>query len=186
MPANLENLAVAKGQEKVSLHSNTKERQCQRIFKLPHNCTHFTHQQNNAQNFPSEASTQWELRASRCSSWIQKRQRNQRSNCQHPLDHKKSKRIPEKNINFCFIDYAKTFDCVDHNRLQKILKKMGLPDHLTCLLRNLYAGQEATITTGHGTMDWFQIWKGVHQGCIWSPCLFNLYAECIMSNPRLD
>ena len=80
---------------------------------------------------------------------------------------------------FCFIDYAKDFDCVDHNKLWKILKEMGIPDHLTGLLRNLYAGQEATVRTGHGTTDWFQIGKGVRQGCILSPCLFNLYAEYI-------
>ena len=90
------------------------------------------------------------------------------------------------NIYFCFIDYAKTFDCVDHNKLWKILQEMGIPDHLTCLLRNLYAGQEATVRTGHGTTDWFQIGKGVHQGCILSPCLFNLYAEYIMWNTGLD
>ena len=83
----------------------------------------------------------------------------------------------QKNIYFCFIDYAKAFDYVDHNQLWKILKEMGIPDHLTGLLRNLYAGQEATVRTGHGTTDWFQIGKGVHQGCILSPCLFNLYAE---------
>ena len=83
----------------------------------------------------------------------------------------------QKNIYFCFIDYAKSFDCVDHNILWKILKEMGIPDHLTCLLTNLYAGQEAIVRTGHGTTDWFQIGKGVHQGCILSPCLFNLYAE---------
>ena len=86
----------------------------------------------------------------------------------------------QKNIYFCFIDYAKAFDSVDHNKLWKILKEMGLPDHLICLLRNLYAGQEATVRTGHGTTDWFQIGKGVHQGYILSPCLFNLYAEYIM------
>ena len=81
----------------------------------------------------------------------------------------------QKNISFCFIDYAKAFDCVDHNKLWKILKEMGIPDHLTCLLRNLYAGQKATVRTGHGTTDWFQITKGVRQGCILSSCLFNLY-----------
>ena len=80
----------------------------------------------------------------------------------------------QKNIYFCFIDYAKAFDCVDHNKLWKILKEMGIPDHLTYLLRNLYAGQEATVRTGHGTTDWFQIGKGVCQGCILSPCLFNI------------
>ena len=92
----------------------------------------------------------------------------------------------QKNIFFCFIDYAKAFDCVDHNKLWKILKEMGMPDHLTCLLRNLYACQEATVRTGHGTTDWFQIGKGVHQGYILSPCLFNLYAEYIMRNVGLD
>ena len=92
----------------------------------------------------------------------------------------------QKNIYFCFIDYAKAFDCVDHNKVWKILKEMGIPDHLTCLLRNLYAGQEATVRTGHGTTDWFQIGKGVCQGCILSPCLFNFYAEYIMRNAGLE
>ena len=92
----------------------------------------------------------------------------------------------QKNIYFCFIDYARTLDCVDQNTLWKILKEMGIPDHLTCLLRNLYAGQEATVRTGHGTTDWFQIGKGVCQGCILSPCLFNLYAEDILRNTGLD
>ena len=91
----------------------------------------------------------------------------------------------QKNIYFCFIDYAKTFDCVDHNKLWKILKEMGIPDHLTCLLRNLYAGQEAPVRTGHGTTDRFQMGKGVCQGCILSPCLFNLYSEYIMRNTGL-
>ena len=91
----------------------------------------------------------------------------------------------QKNIYFCFIDYTKAFDCVDHNKLWKILEKMGIPDHLTCLLRNLYAGQEATVRTGYGTTDLFQIWKGVSQGCILSPCLLNLYAEYIMRNAGL-
>ena len=92
----------------------------------------------------------------------------------------------QKNIYFFFIDYAKAFDCVDHNKLWKILKDMGIPDHLTCLLRNLYASQEATVITGHGTTDWFQIAKGVCQGCILSPCFFNLYAEYIMRNAGLE
>ena len=113
-------------------------------------------------------------------------QRNQRSNCQHPLDHGKSKRVPEKNIYFCFIDYAKAFDCVVHHKLWKILKEIGIPDHLTCLLRNWYACQEATVRTGHGTKDEFQIGKGVRQGCILSPCLFNFYAEYIMRNAGLE
>ena len=92
----------------------------------------------------------------------------------------------QENIYFCFIDYAKACDCVDHHKLWNILKEMEIPDHLTCLLRNLYAGQEATVRTGHGTTDCFQIGKGVSQGCILSPCLFNLYAEYLMRNARLD
>ena len=92
----------------------------------------------------------------------------------------KTAREFQKNIFFCFIDYAKAFDCVDHNKLWKILREMGIPDHLTCLLRNLYAGQEATVRTGHETMDCFQIGKRVHQGCVLSLCLFNFYAEYIM------
>ena len=97
----------------------------------------------------------------------------------------KKQESSRKNIYFCFIDYAKAFDCVDHNKLWKILKEMGIPDHLTYLLRNLYTGQEATVRTGHGT-DWFQKGKGVCQGCVLSPYLFNLYAEYVMQNARLD
>jgi len=92
----------------------------------------------------------------------------------------------QKTIYFCFFDYAKAFDCVDHNKLWKILKEMGIPDHLICLLRNVYAGQEATVRTDHGTTDWFQIGKILRQGCILSPYLFNLYAEYIMRNPGLE
>ena len=92
----------------------------------------------------------------------------------------------QKNIYFCFIDYVKAFDCVDHNKLWKILQEMGIADHLTCLLRNLYAGQEATVRTEHGITDWFQIRKGIHQGCILSPCLFNLYAGYVMRNAGLE
>ena len=92
----------------------------------------------------------------------------------------------QKNIYFCFINYAKAFDCVNHTKLWKILQEMGIPDLLTCLMRNVYADQEATVRTGHGTIDWFQIRKGVCQGCILSPCLFNLYAEYIMRNAGLD
>src|SRR5574337_774172 len=98
----------------------------------------------------------------------------------------KKQESSRKNISFCFIDYAKAFDCVDHNKLWKILKEMGIPDHLIGLLRNLYAGHEATVRPGHGTTDWFQIGKGVHQGCIMSPCLFNFYAEYIMRNAGLE
>ena len=92
----------------------------------------------------------------------------------------------QKNIYFCFTDYAKAFDCVGHNKLWKILRKMGISDHLTCLLRNLYAGEEAIVRIGHGTADWFQIGKGIRQGCILSPCLFNLYAEYIMRKTGLE
>ena len=110
------------------------------------------------------------------------KQRNQRSNCQHSLDHRKSKEIP-KNIYLCSIDHAKA----SYNKLWKILKEMGTPDHLTCLLRNLYAGQEATVRTGHGIMNWFKIGKGVCQGCILSLCIFKLiYREHIMRNAGLD
>ena len=98
----------------------------------------------------------------------------------------KKQESSRKNIYFCVIDYAKAFDCVDHNKLWKILKEMGIPDHLTCLLRNLYTGQEATVRTGHGTIDWFQIGKGVRQSCILSPCLCNFYTEHIMRNAGLE
>ena len=107
------------------------------------------------------------------------------SNCQYPLDHQKAREF-QKSIYFCFIDYDKAFDCVDHKKLWKILKEMGISDHLSCLLRNLYASQETTVRTGHGTTDWFQIGKGVRQGCILSPCLFNFYAEDIMRNTGLE
>ena len=107
------------------------------------------------------------------------------SNCHHHWIIEKAIEF-QKNIHFCFIDYAKAFDCVDHNRLWKILQEMGIPDHLTCPLRNLCAGQEATVRTGHGPTDWFHIGKGVSQGCILSSCLFNLYAEYIMRNAGLE
>ena len=112
------------------------------------------------------------------------RQRNQRSKCQHLLDHRKSKfqKSFGKKIYFCFIDYAKAFDSVDENKLRKILKEMVGADHHTCLLRHLYAGEQATVRIGHGTTNWFEIGKGVCQACILPPCLFNLYAEYIMQN----
>ena len=103
----------------------------------------------------------------------------------YPTSSEKAREF-KKKIYFCFIDYAKAFDCVDQNKVWKILKEMGIPNHQTCLLRNLYAGQEATVKTSHGTMDWFQIAKGVHQACILSHCLFNLYAEYIMRNAGMD
>ena len=107
------------------------------------------------------------------------------SNCQHLLDHRKSKRVPEKHL-LLFIDCAKAFDCVDHKKLWKILKEMRIPDHLTCLLGNLYASQEVMVRTGNGTTDWFKIGKGVCKGNILSPCLFNFYPEYIMRNAGLE
>ena len=147
------------------------------MFKLPHNCTHFTCQQGNAQNPSSQASRVHEHRTSRYTSWIQKRQRNQKPNANIHWVTEKARKFQK---NTCFIDYAKAFDGVDHNKLWEILKEMGIPDHLTCFLRNLYAGQEATVRTIHGTMDWYKIGKGVHQGCILSRCLFKLYVAYII------
>ena len=112
--------------------------------------------------------------------------RDQIANINWIIEKAREFRKKKKPIYFCFIDNAKAFDCVDHKKLGKILKEMGIPDHLTCLLRNLYAGQEETVRTGHGTTDWFYIGKGVRQGCILSPCLFNLYAEYIMRNAGLE
>ena len=163
MPANMENSAVTTGLEKVSFHSKPKEGQCQRMFKLPYNCTHFTCQQSNAQNSPSPTSPLYELRTSRFSRWILEKAEEPEIKLQ---------RIPEKHL--LLLDYAKASDCVDQNKLWKILKEMGIPDHLTCLLSNLYAGQEATVRTRPVTMDWFKMGKGVRQGCIFLPCLFNL------------
>ena len=158
MPANLENSAVATGLEKVSFHLNLKERQCQRMFKLLHNCTHLTHQQSNAQNSPSQASTVCEPRTFRFLSWIIKGRgtRDQIANIRWIIE---KEREFHQNVYFCFIDYAKAFDCVDYNKLWKILKEMGLSDHLTCLLKNLCACQVETVRNIHGTMDWFQIGK---------------------------
>ena len=156
---------------KVRFHSNPKgnAKECSNYRTI----ALISHYQINAQNSPSQALTIREPWTSRCSS--------QRSNCEHLLDHRKSKRVPE-NIYTSALDYTKAFDCVDHNRLWKILKEMGTPDHLTCLLRNLYAGQEATVRTQLGTTDWFQIGKELCQGCILSPCLLNFYVEYIMQN----
>ena len=116
---------------------------------------------------------------------IKKSQRNQTSNCQHLWITEKAKEF-QKNIYFYFIDYGKAFDCVDHNKLWKILEEMGISDHLTFFLRTVYTGQEARVRTGHGTTDWFQIGKGICQGCMLSLCLFNLYAEYLMQNVGLD
>ena len=149
------------------------------MFKLLHSCTHLTRQQSNAQNSPSQSSTVCEPRTARCLSWIQKRQRNQRSNCQHLLDHRKSKRIPQKTSTSASLTTLNPL-LVWITTNWKILKDMEIPVHLTCLLRNLYTGQEASVRTRCGTTDWFQIGKGACQGCIISPCLFNLYVEYII------
>ena len=141
MSAKQENSAVAIGLEKVSFHPNHKERQCQRMFKLPYNCSHFTCQQGNVQNPSSQASTVHELRTSRCIRQIQKRQGTRDYIADICWIIEKARGF-QKNI--CFIYNAKAFDCVDHNKLQKIFKEMGMPNHLTCLLRHLYSGQEAT------------------------------------------
>ena len=143
----LENSAVATGLEKVNFHSNPKEWQCQRMLQLPHDCTHLMCWQSNAQNPPNQASTVRELWTSRCSSWILKRQRTQRSNCHIHWIIKKANEF-QKNICFCFIDYAKVFDCVDHNKLWKIVKNMGIPDYLTCLLRNLMQVRKQQLEMG--------------------------------------
>ena len=147
--SNLENSAVAIGLKNISFHSNPKERQYQRMLKLPHNCNCNCRLQQYANRELPDVQTGFrKVRGARDQTanicWIIEKAREF-----------------QKNIYFCFIDYAKAFDCVDHKKLWKILQEMGIPDHLTCLLRNLYTGQEATVTTGHGTTDWFKIGKGV-------------------------
>ena len=144
MPANLENTAVATGLEKVSFHSNPKERQCQRMLKLPQNCTHLTHYKVMLKILQARLQQymNWELPDVQAGFRKGRGTRDQTANICWNME---KAREFQKNIHFCFIDYDKAFDCVDHNKLWKILKEMGIPDHLTCLLRNLYAGQEATV-----------------------------------------
>ena len=154
MPANLENSAVATGLEKVSFHSNSKERQCQRMVKLPHNCTSkvmLKILQARLQQYVNR-----ELLDVQAGFRKGRGTRDQIASIHWIIE---KARECQKNIYFCFIDSAKAFDCMDHNKLWKILKQMGIPVRLTCLLRNFYAGQEATVRTGHGTTDWFQIGK---------------------------
>ena len=180
MPANLENSTVVTGLEKISFHSNPKE--CSNYRTIAHIShaskvmlkilqarlqQYMNHELPDVQVRFRKGRVIWDQIAK--IRWIIEKAREF-----------------QKNIYLCFIDYAKAFDCVDHNKLWKILREMGIPDHLTCLLRNLYACQEATVRTGHKTTDWFQIGKEVHQGCILSPCLFNLYAEYIRRNAGLD
>ena len=185
MPANLENSAVATGQEKVSFHSNPKERQCPKCsnYHTIALISHATKVMLKTLRVRLQQYVKCELPDVQAGFGKGRGNRDQIASIHWII---KKAREFQKNIYFCFVDYAKVFECVNHIKLWKILKKMGIPDHLICLLRNFYAGQEATVRTGHGTTDWFQIGKGVHQGCILSPCLFNLYAEYIMQNARLD
>ena len=177
---------------KGSFHSNPKKSQCQKMYKLPHNCTHLTYSKIHL----TYRKIMLKILQARLQSYINQ----ELPDVQAGFTKGRGTRVQianicwiigkakefQKNIYFCFINYAKAFDCVDQNKLWKILKERGIPDHLTCLLRNLYADQEATVWTRHRTKDWFQIGKGVCQGYILSPCLFNLYAEYIMRNARLD
>ena len=181
MPANLKNSAVATGLEKVSFHSHPKERQCQRMLSALNsyaNKVMLKILQARLQQYVNHElpDVQTGFRKGRGI-------RNQMANICCIIE---KRREFQKSIYFCCIDNATAFDCVDHNKLWKILKEMGIPDHLTCVLRNLYAGQEATVRTGHGTTDWFQKGKGVHQSCILSSYLFNLYVEYIMRHAGLE
>ena len=156
------------------------------MLKLLHNCTHLTHASKVMLKILQARLQQYmnhELPDVQAGFRKGRGTRDQIANICWII---KKAREFQKIIYFCFIDYAKAFDCVDHHKLCKILQEMGIPDHLTCLLRNLYAGQKATVTTGHGTTDCFQTGKGVSQGCILSPCIFNLCVEYIMRNARLD
>ena len=185
MPANLENSAVATGLEKVSFipipkKGNPKECSNYRTIALISHASKVMLKilQARLQEYMNQElpDVQARFRKGRGT-------RDQIANIRWIIE---KAREFQKNIYFCFIDYTKAFDCVDHNKLWKILKEMGISDHLTCLLRNLYVSQEATVRTGHGPTDWFQIGKGVCQGCILSPCLFNLYAEYVMRNAGLE
>ena len=184
MPANLENSTVTTGLEKVSFHSNAKERQCQRMLKLPHDCTHLTCYKVMLKILQARLQQYMNRKIPDVQAGFRKG-RGTRDQIVNICWITKKAREFQKNIYFCFVDYAKSFDCVDQNKLRKILKEMEISDHLTCLLRNLYAGQVATVRTRHG-IDRFQIGKGVCQDYILSPCLFTLYAEYIIQNYRLD
>ena len=184
MSANLGNSAVATGLEKVSFHSTPKEGNAKECSNY-HTIALISHASKVMLTILQARLQQyfiWELPDIQAGFRKGRGTRDQIANICWII---KKARGFQKNIYFCFIVHTKAFDCVDHNRLWKI-QEMGIPDHLTCLLRNVYAGQEATVRTGHGTTDWFQIGKGVHQGCILSCCLFNLYAEYIMKNAGLD
>ena len=176
---------MATGLEKVSFHSNPKERQCQRMFKLLPNAL-ISHASIVILKIIQARLQQYatcELPDVQAGFRKGIRTRDQSANICWIIE---KAREFQKSIYFCFTDYAKAFDCVDHNKLCKILEEIAILDHLTCLLRNLYAGKEATVRTGHGTTDWFQLGKGVRQACMLSPCLFNFYAEYIMRNAGLE
>ena len=155
------------------------------MLKLPHNCTHLTHYQSNTKILQVRVQQYVNCELPHVQAGF-RQSRGTRDQISSICWIIKKAREFQKNIDFCCIDYAKAFDCVDHDKLWKILKEMGIPDNLTRLLRNLYVGQEATVRTGHGTTDWFQIRKEVCQGHILSPCLFNLYEEYIMRDSGLD
>ena len=180
MPANLENSAVATGLEKVSFHSNPKESSNYCTIAL---ISHASKEMLKLLQARLQQYMNQEIPDVQAGFRKGRGTREQMANIYWII--KKTREL-QKNIYLCFIDYAKSFDCVDHNKLWKILQEMEIPDHLTCLLRNLYAGQESTVRTGHGTTDWLQMGKGVCQGCILSPCLFNLYAEYLMRNTGLE
>ena len=175
MSANLEDSAVAIGLEKVSFHSNPKDRQSQKMLKLPH--TLISHASKVTLKIPQSRLQQivnCELPYVQAGFRKSRGIRDQTANIRWII---KEARELQKNIYFCFIDYAKAFYCVDHNKLWKILKEMEIPDHLTCLLRNLYAGQEATVRTGYGTTDWFQIGKGVHVKAVYCHHAYLTYVQ---------
>ena len=185
MPANLENLAVATGLEKFSFHSNPKKanaKECSNYLTIAL-ISHTSKVMLKILQARLQQHVNRELQDVQAGFRKGRGTRDQIANIRWIME---KAREFQKNIYFCFIDYAKAFDSVDHHKLWKILKEKGILDHLICLLRNLFAGQEATVRTRHGTTDWFQIGKGVCQGCILSPCLFNLYAEYIMRNAGLD
>ena len=171
MPANLANSAVATGREKVSFHSNPKERQCQRMLNTFALILHASKVMLKILQARLQQYVNCELPDVQAGFRKGRGTRDQIANICWIME---KAREFQKNIYFCFIDDAKAFDCVDHNKLWKILKEMGIPEHLTCLWRNLYASQEATVRSEHGTTEWFQIRKQVRQGCILTPCFFNL------------
>ena len=185
MPANLENSAVATGLEKLSSHSNPKKGNAKECSKY-HTIALIAHASKGMLKiFQSRLQQYMNCKLPDIQAGFRKSRgtRDQIDNICWIIE---KAREPQKNIYLCFIGHAKAFDYVDHNKLQKLLQEMGIPDYLTYLLRNLYAGQEATVRTRHGTTDWIQIGKGVCQLCILSPCLLNLYAEYIMKNAGLD